>query len=61
MVKDLPTIQIDPGQSLGREDLLEKGISTHSSILFWIISSIEEPDMTEQQMYSTFSSWRWKE
>ena len=30
-------------QSLGREDLLEDGIATHSSILAWIIPWTEEP------------------
>ena len=30
-------------QSLGREDLLEKGIATHSSILAWRIPWTEEP------------------
>ena len=31
-------------QSLGREDLLEKGMATHSSILAWRIPWTEEPD-----------------
>ena len=30
-------------QSLGREDLLEKGMATHSSVLVWRISWTEEP------------------
>ena len=30
-------------QSLGWEDLLEKGMATHSSILAWKIPWIEEP------------------
>ena len=30
-------------QSLGQEDLLEKGIATHSSILAWRISWTEAP------------------
>ena len=30
-------------QSLGQEDPLEEGIATHSSILIWRISWIEEP------------------
>ena len=30
-------------QSLGREDPLEKGMATHSSILAWRIPWIEEP------------------
>ena len=29
--------------ALGREDLLEKGMATHSSILVWEIPWIEEP------------------
>ena len=31
-------------QSLGREDPLEEGMATHSSILAWEISWTEEPD-----------------
>ena len=31
-------------QFLGQEDLLEKGIATHSSILAWRIAWTEEPD-----------------
>ena len=30
-------------QSLGQEDLLEKGVAIHSSILAWRISQTEEP------------------
>lgn len=30
-------------QSLGREDLLEEGIASHSSVLAWRISWTEEP------------------
>ena len=33
MVKHLPTMWETGVQSLGREDLLEKGMATHSSIL----------------------------
>ena len=48
VVKNLPA---NPGdirditlvQSLGREDLLEKGMATHSSILAWKIPWTEEP------------------
>ena len=29
--------------SLGREDLLEEAMATHSSIFAWIISCTEEP------------------
>ena len=43
MVKNLPAMQETWVQSLGREDLLEKGIVTHSSILAWRIPWAEEP------------------
>ena len=43
MVKCLPTMQKTQVQSLGREDLLEKVMATHSSILAWEISWTEEP------------------
>ena len=37
LVKDLPAMREKWVQSLGWEDLLEKGKSTHSSILAWRI------------------------
>ena len=37
MVKCLPTMRETWVQSLGREDLLEKEMATHSSILAWKI------------------------
>ena len=43
MVKRLPTMQETRGQSLGREDLLEKEMVTHSSILAWKIPWTEKP------------------
>ena len=43
MVKRLPTIRETWAQSLGREDLLEKEMATHSSILGWEIPQTEEP------------------
>ena len=43
MVKHLPTMQETQVQSLGQEDLLEKEIATHSSILAWKIPWMEEP------------------
>ena len=42
MVKNLPAIQETGVQSLGQEDLLEKGRATHSSILAWRIPWTEE-------------------
>ena len=40
MVKRLPTMREIQVQSLGREDLLEKEMATHSSILFFFFSFI---------------------
>ena len=59
MVKNLPALQETQFPPLGREDPLEKGTATHSSILAWRIPWTEEPggyspwghkesDMTEQ-------------
>ena len=42
-VKNLPAMQETCVQSLDREDPLEKGMATHSSILAWRIPLIEEP------------------
>ena len=42
-VKRLPTMQETRVQSLGWEDLLEKEMATHSSILAWKIPWAEEP------------------
>ena len=44
VVKHLPTVRETWVQSLGQEDLLEKGMATHSSILAWRIPWTEEPD-----------------
>ena len=61
MVKDLPAIQETWLQSLGQEDHLEKGMTTHSSILAWRISGTwwatihwvaKELDMTEATWYT---------
>ena len=43
IVKNLPAVQETQVQFLGKEDLLEKGMATHSSILAWIIPRTEEP------------------
>ena len=43
MVKHLPTMRETWVQSLSREDLLEKEMATHSSILAWRIPWMEEP------------------
>ena len=41
--KNLPAVQETRVLSLGREDPLEKGMATHSSILAWGIPWTEEP------------------
>ena len=43
MVKNPPTMQETWVQSLGREDPLEKGTATNTSILAWRIPWTEEP------------------
>ena len=43
MVKRPPAVQETWVQSLGREDPLEKGMTTHSSILAWRIPWTEGP------------------
>ena len=42
-MKPLPTVQETWVQFLGQEDLLEKEMATHSSILAWKIPWMEEP------------------
>ena len=43
MVKNLLAMRETWVRSLGREDPLEKGMATHSSILAWRIPWTEEP------------------
>ena len=47
MVKCLPIVQEMQVSSLGQEDLLEKEMATHSSILAWKIPWMEEPGRLE--------------
>ena len=42
-IKHLPTMQETRVQSLGCEDLMEKEMATHSSILAWKTPRTEEP------------------
>ena len=42
-VKNLPAVQENWVQSLGRKDPLEKGMATHSNILAWRIPGTGEP------------------
>ena len=43
-VKNLPAVWDTQVQPLGREDPLEKGMATHSSILAWRIPWTEDPE-----------------
>ena len=43
MVKNLPAMRETRDQSLGQEDLLEKGMSTYSTFLAWRTPWTEEP------------------
>ena len=43
MVKNPPAMQETQVQFLGREDPVEKGMATHSSILAWEIPWTKEP------------------
>ena len=43
LVKNLPAVEETRVRSLGREDPLEKGVATHSSILAWEVPWTEEP------------------
>ena len=43
MIKSLPEMWETKARSLGWEDLLEKEMVTHSSMLAWKISWTEEP------------------
>ena len=55
MVKNLPEIQFWL-RYLGREDTLEKGMATHSSILVWKITWTEEPaGLKELEMTEWFT------
>ena len=46
-LKHLSTMWETQVQSLGREDLLEKEMATHSSILAWKIPWTEEPSRVQ--------------
>ena len=70
MVRNLPAMQETRVQSLGREDPLEKGMATHSSILAWRIPRTEEPsglwdskesDTTEQlTLFGAYQVAQWR-
>ena len=53
MVKILPPMQETWTRSLGQEDPLEKGMTTHSSILAWRIPWTEEPGWLQSMGVAT--------
>ena len=57
MVKNPPTVQETLVQFLGQEDLLEKEMASHSSVLAWRIPWTEEPgrlqSMGSQELNTT--------
>ena len=48
-VKNLPEVQKIQIRTLGKEDLLEKGTPTHSSILAWKIPWTEAPSRLQSR------------
>ena len=60
MVKNLPAIQETRILSLDWEDLLEKGMATHPSVLAWRIPWTEEPGRIQSmgsQSQTRLSNW----
>ena len=53
-IKNLPAMQDTWVLSLGQEDILEKGVTTHSSILTWKIPWTEE---SGGQVYGVANGW----
>ena len=52
IVKNLLAMQETQVKSLGREDLMEKGMETYSSVFAWEILCTEEPG----RLYSSWGS-----
>ena len=50
-VKNLPAMQETQVRSLGQEDLLEKGMVTHDSIVWRIPLSVEQYDCAIHQLF----------
>ena len=53
----VPTMRETQVQSLGWEDLLEKEMATHSSILAWRIPRTEEPGRLQSMEFSRPEHW----
>ena len=58
MVKNLPAMQETWVQSLGCEDLLEKEVATHSSILVYEIPWAEGSHGYSPQVAKSWTQWR---
>ena len=50
-VKSLPAMQETLVQSLGQEDLLEKGMATYSGILAWRIPWTEDTQIIKNKFF----------
>ena len=57
MIKNPPAVQENWVWSLGREDPLEKGTATRSSILAWRISWTEEPEGLTMGLQRVRHNW----
>ena len=55
MVKHLPTMRETRVQSLGQENLLEKEMATHSSVVAWKIPWTEEAGYSLQSTVHGFA------
>ena len=55
MVKRLPSTRETWVQSMGQEDLLEKEMATHSSVLAWKVPWMEKPGRL--QVHGVTKSW----
>ena len=53
MAKNLPAVWETWVRSLGWEDLLEKGLATHSSVLAWRIPMDTEPGRLQSMALQT--------
>ena len=51
MIKNLPAMQEIQVQFLGQEDPLEKGMTTHTTILAWEIPWTEEPGRLQSMVW----------
>ena len=51
LVKNLPAIRETWVQSLSQENLLEKGMATHFSILAWRIPWIDKPGVLQSMRW----------